>query len=506
MTTRVLVVTADVLRAQMAGPAMRAWHIADHLAKDNEVQLLTTSQHCEVTSERFEVRAASATDLAEAERWCDVMVLQGYVTHHHPVLAASAKIVVFDMYDPLHLETLALTQGMPSQGRQDHVRLSIATVNGQLARADFLLCASERQRDMWLGQLSALGRVNPVTYDDDPTLRRLIDVVPFGLPDDDPVQTGPALRGVHPGIGPDDDLVLWAGGIYDWFDPLTLIRAVEQLISRRPTLRLYFMGTRHPNPDVPEMRAVAAARALADKLGVTGTHVFFNEGWVPYAKRQDYLLEADLGVTAHFASAEAHFAFRTRALDYLWAQLPIVSTEGDCLADMVEHEGLGLTVPPEDPTALAEAMWRLLADDELAKRCRDKAGPVRERYRWSVALEPLARFCRSPRRAPDLVGAAALSAAPVTVAPAKGQVTVTGNEDQGGPVSGNEDQGGPVSGNEAQTSPLVGDPGPAPLHGLVELALHHYREGGVHQLAARASAKALRAATKRWKQAKQPPR
>ncbi|MGC8626275.1 MAG: glycosyltransferase family 4 protein [Acidimicrobiales bacterium] len=502
MTTRVLVVTADVLRAQMAGPAMRAWHIADHLARDNEVRLLTTSRHCEVTSERFEVRAASATDLAEAGRWCDVMVLQGYVTHHHPELASSAKIVVFDMYDPLHLETLALTKGMPSPGRQDHVRLSIATVNGQLARADFLLCASERQRDMWLGQLSALGRVNPLTYDDDPTLRRLIDVVPFGLPDDDPVQTGPALRGAYPGIGPGDDLVLWAGGIYDWFDPLTVIRAVKELVPKRPTVRLYFMGTRHPNPDVPPMRAVTAARALADELGLTGTHVFFNEGWVPYAQRQDYLLEADLGVSAHFASAEAHFAFRTRALDYLWAQLPIVSTEGDYLADMVKNEGLGLTVPPEDPTALAEAMWRILADYELAKRCRDKAGLVRERYRWAVALRPLARFCSSPRRAPDLVGAAFLSAAPIYVAPAQEEVAVSGGEDQGEPLAGSNAQTNPLVGGPG---PSAGSPGPAPLHGLVELALHHYREGGVRQLAARAAAKALRAATKRWKQAKQPP-
>src|SRR5208282_1074965 len=48
--TRVLVVTPDVLRARMAGPAMRAWHISQHLAEDNEVRLLTTSPYCEVSS------------------------------------------------------------------------------------------------------------------------------------------------------------------------------------------------------------------------------------------------------------------------------------------------------------------------------------------------------------------------------------------------------------------------------------------------------------------------
>ena len=406
MTTRVLVVTADVLRAQMAGPAMRAWHIAEHLSKEQEVLLITTSPYCELGPQRFRVLAAGPQELAEAEAWCDVMVLQGYVTHHHPALAASEKIIVFDVYDPLHLETLALTRGTVGPARDEHARLSVATLNEQLGRADFLMCASERQRDLFVGQLCALGRVNPLTYDDDPTLRRLIDVVPFGLPDDEPLHTRPALRGVVDGIGPEDDLIIWAGGVYDWFDPLTVIHAVARLASRRPAARLYFMGLRHPNPDVPEMRMAGAARALAADLGVAGQNVFFNDGWVAYAERQNYLLEADIGVTAHFASAETRFAFRTRALDYLWASLPAVSTEGDSFAELVESEGLGLTVPSEDPEALEEALYRLLADKELAERCRGRAHQVRERFRWSSVLAPLASFCRQPRRAADLAGGA----------------------------------------------------------------------------------------------------
>ena len=60
-------------------------------------------------------------------------------------------------------------------------------------------CApAQKQRDFWLGQLAALGRVNPLTYDDDETLRSLITVVPFGIPDDPPVRTRPAIKGVRP--------------------------------------------------------------------------------------------------------------------------------------------------------------------------------------------------------------------------------------------------------------------------------------------------------------------
>ena len=337
--TRVLVLTPDVLRARMAGPAMRAWHIAQRLAEEHEVRLLTTSPYCEVSSAGFVVAAVGPDGLAEAEAWCDVMILQGYVMYHHPVLAMSQKIIVFDIYSPLHLETLALTKGTSSEARDAHVRLSIETLNHQLERGDFLICASERQRDLFIGQLCAVGRANALTYDPDPTLRRLIDVVPFGLPDDDAEHREPALRGVVPGIGPDDDLLIWAGGVYDWFDPLTLIRAVAGASKKRPSVRLYFMGLQHPNPDVPPMQMAIDAKALAEELGVAGKHVFFNDGWVEYSERQNYLLEATLGVSTHFESLETRFSFRTRALDYLWAGLPIVAPQGDSFGQLIEEAG-----------------------------------------------------------------------------------------------------------------------------------------------------------------------
>ncbi len=37
--------------------------------------------------------------------------------------------------------------------------------------------------------------------------------------------------------------------------------------------------------------------------------VIFLEQWVPYAERGAYLAEADVGVSAHLAGVETHFAF-----------------------------------------------------------------------------------------------------------------------------------------------------------------------------------------------------
>jgi GT2 family glycosyltransferase/glycosyltransferase involved in cell wall biosynthesis len=406
---KIVVATGDTLTPKMAGPAIRAWQIASALSLEHDVELVTVGT-CEVSHPRFRVRSVTANELRQLERWCDVLLFQGFLMHEHPFLRSSTKVIVADIYDPFHLEQLEQGRDHGEDFRRQVVQSSTAVLNDQMLRGDFFLCASTKQRDFWLGQLAALGRVNSLTYDEDETMESLITVVPFGVSDTPPVHTRKAIKGVIPGIGVDDTVILWGGGIYNWFDPLTLISAVGRLRQRRDDVRLFFLGLKHPNPHVPEMRMAVAARALADQLGLTDTHVFFNEDWVAYDDRQNYLLEADIGVSTHLDHVETAFSFRTRILDYLWASLPIVATRGDALADLIEAESLGATVPAGDVEALEEALFRLIDDEEFAELCRKNVARVAPEYGWNRVLEPLLEFCRAPRRAPDLLDPALVSA------------------------------------------------------------------------------------------------
>ena len=401
---RILVATEEPLTPRMAGPAIRAWSFAKALSAEHDVQLVTLRE-CAVAHPRFRCRSVTDAQLRSLEEWCDVVVVGGLLMHACPWLEKSTKVLVVDVYNPFHLEQLEQTRDNDARARAVVVDECTSALNTQLSRGDLFLCASPKQRDFWLGQLAAVGRVNPQTYDDDQSLQSLIAVVPFGLPDAPPVHSRPAIRGVVPGISPDDKIVLWGGGVYNWLDPLTLLRAVDRLRHRRPDIRLFFLGLRHPNPAVPEMRMAVAARELAASLGLVGRHVFFNEGWVEYEDRQNYLLEADVGVSTHHRHLETAFSFRTRILDYLWASLPVVATEGDSFAELIDAEGFGLTVPAEDPVALEEALFRLLDDETLAGACRSRAAAVASQLTWSSSLAPLLEFCRAPRRAPDLAGA-----------------------------------------------------------------------------------------------------
>ena len=398
---RVLVVTGDVVGPGMAGPAIRAWHMAECLADEHDVVLATTSGRCTGDGAGFRLEAPDAARFEQLAAWCEIVVVQGFVLLHVPALRRPDKIMVVDGYDILHLEALELSKRATGGAREEHIGASLHVLNEQAARGDFFVCASEKQRDYWIGHLSALGRVNASTYGHDPILRSLVDVVPFGLPASVPKRTGPGPRETIRGIGPDDDVLLWAGGIYDWLDPALLVRAVDRLRHRRPQVRLVFMGMRHPNPEVPVMAMALEARHLARSLGLEGTHVFFNEGWVDYDSRQNWLLDADIGVSTHFEHAETAFAFRTRVLDYLWAGLPVVATAGDAFADLIAREGLGRVVAAGDVDGLEQALYELLSDPRASAVCRENVERVRQAFEWPTTLEPLLRFCRAPSRAAD---------------------------------------------------------------------------------------------------------
>jgi glycosyltransferase involved in cell wall biosynthesis len=402
LRTRVLVVTYDQVGPRMAGPAIRAYELARVLAREHDVVLACRHEPGREGDGFRVVGYHKGTDeLDKLVEWCDVVLAFGFLLVECPSIVETGKIVIADVYDPFTLEVLVQRRDDPFEVQEREHWGALAAMNHQLRHADLCLVASDRQRDLVFGMLAALNRINPSTYQDDPAFDRLISVVPFGLPEHEPVPGSRVLRGIRPGFAMDDLILLWAGGIYEWFDPLTLIDAVADLDA--DDVKLFFMGVAHPNPEVPEMAMTARAMARADERGVRDRLVFFNDGWVPYDDRVAYLLEADVGVSTHFPHVETAYAFRTRMLDYIWTGLPILCTEGDTLADLVARRDLGEVVPPEDRKALVGAIERLL-DLGRRERCSMNLLELASEFRWERVAEPVMEFCRNPRHAPDRTG------------------------------------------------------------------------------------------------------
>ena len=398
---RIAVITDDVLAARMAGPAIRALHIAEALAaRQHTVELISTAS-CDYTHPGVTCRYVSWGRLRAAVTEADVVIFQGFVSYHAPWLLTGEQILVIDLYDPIHLEQLEQLADRSVLEQRATIDHTTRVLNEQVSRGDFFLCASEQQRALWLGQLAALGRLNIANYRSDVTLRSLIDVCPFGITDGaaapDPArdqgQRARHRRRRHRGDLGRRDLQLVRPG-----HPDPRRRPGPRAARRHPAV---LPGHQAPEPGRHRRRDGAGRPELADELGLTGTHVFFNDGWVEYDDRQNYLLDADVGVSTHFANIETAFSFRTRMLDYLWAGLPMISTEGDAFGALIADEGLGVAVRQGDVEQLAAALVRACYDEDFAAACRVRVQAVAGRFTWDHALAPLVEFCEQPHRAPD---------------------------------------------------------------------------------------------------------
>ncbi len=397
-STRVLVTTDDRIGSHMAGPGIRSVELARILATEHDVSLLTSDEIDDIGLPFSTGRYGSAAQLRQAVADSDVVIAFGTLLDRYPSVARTNGCVVADLYDPAILEALVRHAADPMPRQLQFHRGTLRALRAQLRRADMVLCASDRQRHLVLGMLTAVGRVNPATYDADPSLRGLVRVVPFGLPPAPTPVPRPGPIRTRYGLDKDDVVVLWGGGIHEWLDPVVLVEALAQIPD--PHVKVVFMGTTHPAAAVATMPVVSRLVDRARDLQLIDRRVFFLDGWIPYDERIRYLLDADLGVSLHRDHIESEFSFRTRLLDYIWAGLPIVCTAGDTLSDVVRDRQLGDVVPVGDVTAIRQSIVRLSDPVARAQHRRPLAEAAQD-FRWDRVAGPVVEFCRSPRRAPD---------------------------------------------------------------------------------------------------------
>jgi glycosyltransferase involved in cell wall biosynthesis len=398
--SRVVFICADLVGELMAGPAIRTVELAAATAAAGHHVLVAAPVGSQLKGRGVELLEWDDVDsLHSIVVDADAIVVFAPVLADHLWLGALGIPLVVDAYDPGLLETLEQRRGEPFNAQRTWVADAGRHLVEPLRCADVVLVANERQRHLVLGILAANGRLGSRVTAEDPTLERFILTVPFGLPAEPPDGDVGALRSPRGSFDGDAFIAYWGGGLYAWLDPLTLIDAVERTRDQR--IAAAFLAGPHPTPVVGELPMVDIARRHVDDLDLNG-RVRFIDHWVPYHDRSAWLCEADVGVSLHHAHPETELSFRTRVLDYIWAGLPILCSEGDVLAELVSSRDLGIVVPVGDPDAVAAALDRLAAEDDPARGARrDRLAAVAAEMTWSIVAEPLVRFCGSPALAAD---------------------------------------------------------------------------------------------------------
>jgi glycosyltransferase involved in cell wall biosynthesis len=371
---RILVVTPDILPVEgcaTTGAGLRAWGLGQGLrSRGHDVTFAMPKAVADSCGYRG--REVGLYDEVELDAFVRDLDPDVVLFQHWPMVGllsdAHRGFVVIDFHGPLLLET---------QFRDPAVVERLVDVKLRaLARADFFVCAGERQRYYYLAHLLLAG------FD----LRRApIAVVPFSLSPDQParVDAGEDARFVY-------------GGVFlPWQDPGSGLRILVDELERAGRGELHVFGGEHPWMNLALDERLGELRASLSRSRSVEVH--------PRVSR-DELIEsytrASVAWDLMAPNAERELAFTSRTVEYLWCGLPVVHNDYAELSEPIAEYDAGWTVDPADDESIREIVRSIVADPAAAARKSANASRlVRERLSWDVTIDPLDAYCRAPRRA-----------------------------------------------------------------------------------------------------------
>lgn len=185
---------------------------------------------------------------------------------------------------------------------------------------------------------------------------------------------GTLPRRQSPPLG-DPPTVTFAGRLVAEKGVDVLVRAFRTVRERQPDARLLIAGA---GP------LEGALRALVAQLGLTGSVELLGQ-------LDDEGISNLLDVSwVHVVPSRWPEPFGLSCTEAMMQGVAVIASEIGGLADIVQHGVTGLSVPPGDELALADAMSHLLADQPLAERLA-VAGRARARQLFSLDAT-VARF------------------------------------------------------------------------------------------------------------------
>jgi glycosyltransferase involved in cell wall biosynthesis len=295
--------------------------------------------------------------------------------------------VVSDLYDPTFFEWLVLDDG-ERRARIPWVGRHLEALQRSARISSALLCANDRQRDLLLGTLLPTLDAHTLASTNLRSLEDRVLVVPNAVSRREVLPDRAASR-QRLGLAPSDVVLLWGGGVWNWMDAETVVRAAEEAAAVDRRIRLVFLGLRRDG--VLDPHASAAEPLLREYVGAdpATSPVVVNDNWVAPDRRLDYLAAADAGVLGQYDTLETRFSFRTRLVDCLQADLPVITMAGDELSDRAGREGWGLVSPTGDVAAMRDHMLELATQAALRESLGRAARAAADAMTWLGSCAPL---------------------------------------------------------------------------------------------------------------------
>lgn len=206
-----------------------------------------------------------------------------------------------------------------------------------------------------------------------------ITVIPNTAFDFDDLPQNDRERHDAPGAVDGKKIILYAGTLTEWQGMPTLIKAME-LLSDRDDAFLYIAGS--TNKYARNVKKAVRRAGLDDTIKLkTG----LSRESLNRLYRQASFTVAPL---SRCSRNELQGCSPLKIVESMSAGTPVIASNLAVCAEFIDHMEDGLLVPPDSPRALANAMSRLLDDDDLVSRlgvsAKEKA---RNRFRMELWIE-----------------------------------------------------------------------------------------------------------------------
>jgi glycosyltransferase involved in cell wall biosynthesis len=293
----------------------------------------------------------------------------------------NSQQVILDCYVPIYTEVSSRNASNSNLEYKDYQN-SLHHWNNSFKRANVLVCANKHQENFYTGVLSALGVLNPLTYNN---IR--IRIIPYGIDNTQPDPKRTPISDLLICTSNTPFKLLWFGGIYPWFDVTILIDAMK-ILRDKHNIVLTMVGIQNPfitNPDflktVENVKKKIELENISDVINI--------HEWVDYESRADWYLDSDIIITINKPGIENEFAWRTRLVDYVWSGIPVLTNGNDPLGELLIKYGAAARCDIESAETLAESIQRLIIDKESLRKMSQRMKEYRPKLYWDKLVKPI---------------------------------------------------------------------------------------------------------------------
>lgn len=389
----------------VVGGGMRAWGIATGLAANGVDVTLAYHDKFKKDDDPTEKLGVKLVNWNEDDA-SDLVESYGSVVlpYHHPTFAKKIikrleenQQLIFDCNVPFYTEVSARRSKTNAKQEYSDFMNLVEPIRTIFQRADLFICSGDAQQTYYEGVISSAGRINPLTYED-----KLVIQTPFGISDTkaeagaEPIDT--ILK--EKGRPKNTKKLLWFGGIYPWFNMNTLIDSIAKINESTP-VELVIVGANNPTVDQTEF--TKRYEEMISYLNASKAKAYVTlQDWVPFVERADWYLNADAVIMINEDGLESKYSWRTRAVDYVWGGLPILTNGIDGVSELLIKNDAAIKIPDTtNVKALSSFLNSTLVDAKLLKTTKEKLAEIKDSFTWNTSTQELSERLKKSTVASD---------------------------------------------------------------------------------------------------------